>query len=109
MDDLLSDLKHAFRMFFQHRGFTAAAIAALALGIGANTAIFTVVNAVLLKPAPLPDPDRIVIPLTRSPQGPGTAGSPAKFAHYRQQTSVLQDVTAYRTNTMNLTDVGSPE
>jgi hypothetical protein len=73
------DLKHSLRMFWQNRGFTAAAVAALALGIGANTAIFSVVNAVLLKPVPFPDPERLVMLQTTSPQGAGSAASPATF------------------------------
>ena len=60
MTDLWSDIKHSLHMFIKNPGFTIAAVAALALGIGANTAIFTVVNAVLLKPLSYPDADRIV-------------------------------------------------
>jgi predicted permease len=109
MDTLLQDLKHSLRTFVRSPGFTIAAIAALALGIGANTAIFSVVNAVLLKPVPFPDPDRFVYVTNTSPQGGGPAASPAKFAHYRQQTSVLQDVSAFRMGVVNYTGTGTPE
>ena len=58
----------------------------LALGIGMNTAIFSVVNSVLLKPAPFPEPDRLVLFMNTSPQGSGPGASPAKFQHWREQT-----------------------
>jgi len=103
------DLKHSLRMFRQSRAFTAAAIAALTLGIGANTAIFSVVNAVLLRPVSFPDPDRLVVFMNTSPQGSGPAASPAKFQHYRQQGSVVQDVSVYRTGVVNYTGGSFPE
>jgi len=106
---LIQDLKHAFRMFKQNRAFTAAAVAALALGIGANTAIFSVVNAVLLRPVPIPDSSRVVLFMNTSPQGSGPAASPAKFAHWRQQTTVIQDAAAFRTNVVNYTGGEFPE
>ena len=109
METLIKDLKHSLRMFNQARGFTIAAVAALALGIGTNTAIFSVVNAVLLKPVPFPDPDRLVTFLNTSPQGQGGGASPAKFQHWRAQTDVVQDVTAFRNGIVNLTGSGFPE
>jgi putative ABC transport system permease protein len=106
----LQDLRHAFRMFRQNRVFAAAAVAALALGIGANTAIFSVVNAVLLKPLPFRDADRLVYFMSTNAQGQGgPAASPAKFAHWRQQTSVIQDAAAFRTNVVNYTGGAFPE
>lgn len=95
MSDLWNDIKHSLRMFTKNPGFTLAALAALALGIGANTAIFTVVNTVLLKPLTYPEPDRIVQFLLTSPQGSGPGASPTEFNTWRQQTSVFQNVAAY--------------
>jgi putative ABC transport system permease protein len=103
------DLKHSLRMFLQSPAFTLAAVAALTLGIGANTAIFSVVNAVLLKPVSFPDPDRLVIFMNTSPQGSGPAASPAKFQHYRAQDGVVQDVAAFRLGIVNYTGGTFPE
>src|SRR3982074_2518164 len=86
METFFRDLRHSLRMFRQTPGFTVAAIAALTLGIGANTAIFSVVNTVLLKSVPFPDPDRIVAFTNTSPNGSGPAASPTKFNVWRQQT-----------------------
>src|SRR5881628_1893688 len=109
MRDFLHDVKHSLRAFWNSPGFTVAAVAALALGIGANTAIFSIVNAVLLKPVPFPEPDRLLVFQTTSPQGAFNAGSPAKFQHWREQTSVVEDVAAYRSNVVNYTGGGFPE
>jgi putative ABC transport system permease protein len=109
METFLQDVKHSLRIFRQSPGFTAAAVAALTLGIGTNTAIFSVVNSVLLKPAPFPDPDRLVLFMNTSPQGSGAAASPTKFQHWREQTSVVQDVAAFRTGVVNLTGGAFPE
>jgi putative ABC transport system permease protein len=95
MGDFLSDLRYSFRMLISSPAFTFTAIAALALGIGANTAIFTVVNAVLLKPLTYPEPDRIVQFMNTSPDGNAPVASPVNFNPWRAQPSVFQDVTAY--------------
>src|SRR5215208_7028197 len=109
MEAFIRDLRHSLRMFAQSPAFTLAAIAALTLGIGANTAIFSVVNAVLLKPVAVSDPDRVVAFMNVSPQGGGAGASPAKFAHYRLQEQVVQDVSAFNTGVMNYTGGSFPE
>jgi putative ABC transport system permease protein len=100
----LQDVAHSLRMFRRSPGFTLAAVAAVTLGIGMNTAIFTVANAVLLKPVPFPNPDRLVMLMVTSRQGSVSWASPARFALWRTQTSVIQDVSAFRTDLVNLTD-----
>src|ERR1700677_3751575 len=95
MSNFWGTLRHAVRMFRLNPGFTFAAVAALALGIGINTAIFTVVDAVLLKPLTYPDADRIVQFLITSPKGDGSGISIPDFVAFEQQTSVFQDVAAY--------------
>ena len=109
MGTLHADLKHALHMFVKNPGFTIAVIAALALGIGADTAIFSVVDAVLLKPLSYPDSDRIVQLLMTNPDGEGPGASATKFHIWEEQTSVFSDVAGYnRGGGMNLTG-GIPE
>jgi putative ABC transport system permease protein len=105
------DLKHALRMLRQSPGFTATAISALALGIGANTAIFSVIDTVLLKPLAFPQPDRIVSLLTSTPQGGFPGASVPKYNTWRRQTQVLEDVAAFDTSGpgLNLGGGGHPE
>ena len=109
MNTLLQDLKHSVRAFLQSPGFVLTVIATLAVGIAANTAVFSVINAVLLKPIPFPEPDRLVMLMNTSPRGSGPAASPAKFQHYREQAGVLQDVSAFRTGIVNYTGGTFPE
>ena len=92
---LFNDLKHSLHMFAKNPSFTLTAIAALALGIGANTAIFTVVNAVLLKPLTIPTRTGSCNLCTLYPEGKDPVASVTKFHNWQQQTSVLQDVAAY--------------
>src|SRR5215469_11505113 len=109
IEDFFKDLTHSLRMFRQNAGFTFAAIAALALGIGANSAIFALVNAVLLKPLHVRESDRVVRVLL-SYQGRATsAGSPQIVSFWRQHGDVLQDVTASRLELMNLSGAADPQ
>jgi len=109
VESFIRDLKHSLRMFAKSPAFTFAAVAALTLGIGVNAAIFSVVDAVLLRPVSLPDPDRLVVFMNTGPQGGFPAASPAKFQHYREQSDVVQDVAAYRFGVLNYTGGNFPE
>jgi putative ABC transport system permease protein len=110
-ENLLQDLRYAFRILHRSPGFTATAIAALALGIGANTAIFTVVNTVLLQPLAYPQPDRLVQLELSDAGGNGNVTSIPKYTIWREQTQVFQDVAAYDSGGpgVNLTGGDRPE
>jgi putative ABC transport system permease protein len=97
METFLSDLRHASRVLRHSPGFTLTAIAVLALGIGASTAIFSVVNAVLLEPLPFPDSGRMVTLMNSTPNGNFSAASVPKYNVWRRQTQVLTDIAAFDT------------
>jgi len=111
LESLLQDVRYAGRTLRRSPGFTITAILALALGIGANTAIFTVVNTVLLQPLAYPEPERLVQLELSSPQGNGNITSIPKFMVWQKQTQVFQDVAAYDLGGpgMNLTGGDRPE
>jgi len=95
MGDLSKDVRHALLMFRKNPGFTIAAVAALALGIGANTAIFSVVNTVLLKPLAYPDADRMVKFLAPSSVIANDLHNIPEFHFFERQTKVFQEVAAF--------------
>src|SRR5215510_13290270 len=93
-DEMFQDLCYGFRMLRQRPGFTLAAVIALALGIGANTVIFSVVNAVLLRPLPFADPDRLTVVWQTTQQGEYSQ-LPLAFPNYdelRKQCQVCESV-----------------
>ena len=107
----MQDLRYAVRVLRSSLGFTVTAVAALALGIGANTAIFTVVNKVLLEPLRYPQPERLVELELSGPQGNADITSIPKFNVWREQKQVFDAVTAYDQGGpgMNLTGGNVPE
>lgn len=106
---LWQDIRFGARMLIKTPGFTVIAVLALALGIGANTAIFSVVNAVLLRPLPYTDPDRLVHVLrTQPPIMRGPISRPA-FLEWREQQKVFQELVAYYFEAYNLTGIEQAE
>jgi predicted permease len=95
MTDLKNDVKRAFRVFYKSPGFTLTAVTALALGIGANTAIFSVVNTVLLKPLTYPNADRIVNFLVPSTEIASDLHSIPEFHFLQRQTNLFKEVVAF--------------
>ena len=111
MNNLLQDLRYGVRILLKQPAFTLVAVITLALGIGANTAIFSLVNSILLRPLPFRDPDRLVRLIQASPKlGLDTWGvSQANYAGYRDQNHSFETVALYNSTGINLTGVGEPE
>jgi putative ABC transport system permease protein len=110
METLLRDIRYGVRSLLKRPGFTAIALIALALGIGANTAIFTLVNAVLLRPLPFAEPDRLVWVWGNIKNGGNRASvSPLDFLDYRQQNSTFEEFAASMQLRLNYTGGSEPE
>jgi putative ABC transport system permease protein len=105
MDDLLKDIQYAFRMMLKHRSFTFIAVLAIALGIGANTAIFSVVSGVLLRPLPYASPDQLVTVLHNG----SSPVAPANYFDLKQQSKSFATLSASQMWGPNLTGRNQPE
>ena len=102
MQTLLSDIRYAFRMMAKQPGFSALAILAFALGIGANTAIFSVVDAVLLRPLPYPQSERLINIRERTPTFPGGSVSYPNFLDWRAAQHSFTDIALFRRESYNV-------
>ena len=111
MDSILKDIRFGLRSLLKRPGFTAIALIALGLGIGANTAIFSLVNAVVIRPLPFPEPDRLVWAWGNFPGGNRASVAPLDFLDFRAQNKTFEHFAASGTMPIpvNLTGGGEPE
>ena len=109
LDSLLQDLRYGARMLRKNPGFTAIAVLTLALGIGANTAIFSVVNAVMLAPLPYNEPDRLVMVMESNPRFAHVWISYPNFQDWQRNAQSFQQMAAFMQQGYDLTNPGTPE
>jgi len=110
MTGLLNDLRHAVRSLFRHPAFTTIAIITLALGIGANTAVFTLVDGVLLSPLPFDDPEQLIAIQHQGREGRDALPmSTGLYNVYREHASSIERIALFRGTTVNLISEGDPQ
>ena len=107
--DLWQDVRYGARVFSKQPAFAAAAVLTLALGIGATTAIFSVVYGVLLKPLPFHEPERLVSLQQIAPHGAGANHGPATYLTYRENQQVFEAIGAWDRTEVSITGRGDPE
>src|SRR5687767_8176249 len=100
----MNDLKFAFRQLVKNPGFTAVAVLTLALGIGANTSMFSLLNTLLFRALPYPESSRLVAVFRTSPHSQSWPHSPANFLDYREQNNVFKHLAVYRRSSYNLSE-----
>ncbi len=103
------DLRHAVRAFRRAPGFVATAVLVVALGVGANTAAFSVADHVLLRPLPFPDPERLVRVWVRTPEYARMELSPATYRDWKSSAPAFETLAAFHRFSVNLVDAGAPE
>ena len=107
---MIEDLRYSLRALVKARGFTIAAVLSLGLGIGANTTIFTLLNAVLLRPLPVEAPERLAAVNTLDARNPGVwPCSYPNYQDYRDHNQVFSSLLLYSAITLNLTGFGDPQ
>jgi putative ABC transport system permease protein len=112
VETTIQDLRYAWRLLLKTPGFSLVAIATLALGIGANSGIFSLINAVLLRPLPFPEPGRLMLVWDdmRERGGPSTVeASPADYVSWKRRSRSFSDMAALAVSTYNLTGSGEPQ
>jgi predicted permease len=109
MQTVWQDVRYGIRMLGKAPGFTTVAVIVLALGIGANTAIFSVVNSVLLRPLPFKDPGRIVFVNKIAAKGELAGVEGREFLDWQKQNETFEQIAAYTDNNFNLSGIGEPE
>src|SRR5437867_2051779 len=111
MDTIWQDVRFGVRSLVKSPGFTAVAVLALALGIGANSAIFSVVDAILIKPLPYKDPHRLVMVWEANPHRERAKNviSPGNFLDWQSQNTVFEQMAALNETRLNLTGSAEPE
>ena len=109
LENLLQDVRYGMRMLVKHPGFTAVVVLTLALGIGANTAIFSVVNGVLLSPLPFPNAKRVVSMFQDKPNFPKGSISYPNFLDWQHDNRTFESIAAYRWADGSISGVGEPE
>lgn len=108
MGALRQDIRYGLRMFWKNPGFTVVAVMTLALGIGANTAIFSVVDTVLLRSLPYPEPDQLRV-LWDDMKSQKSMVSPGNFLSWKEQSHAFEGMAAYQLIGLTLTGVEQPE
>jgi len=104
MGSLFQDLRYGLRLFFKSPGFTAVAVLSLALGIGANTAIFSLMDKVILRPLPVAEPERLVTVFTQRPRGLNSGFSYPVYTDYRDHNQVFSGMLAFSPTAFSLND-----
>jgi putative ABC transport system permease protein len=109
METFIRDIRYGFRNLVRRPGFTAIVIITLAVGIGANTAIFSLVNATLLRPLPFKDPDQLVVVWGTAPDANRRSVSEPNFLQYQEQNHVFEQIATFNSAGLTLTDGANPE